>query len=380
MRVIIAPDSFKECASAARVARAIAAGVKRALPQAETVCVPMADGGEGTVDALVSATNGTLYTTRVTGPMGQPVDAVWGMLGDGRTAVIEMAAASGLALVPPSRRDPRIASTRGTGELMRAALDRGVTGIIMGIGGSATNDGGAGMAQALGFSLRDAKGNELGPGGAALAELASIDTSNAHPRLAQCEVLVACDVTNPLCGPNGATHVYGPQKGATPDMIGPLDAALRHYADVVETRLKPGVSNCPGSGAAGGLGAGLMAFANGELRSGVDLVADAARLDVAISNADLVITGEGRIDAQTAQGKTPVGVARVAKRFRVPVVAVAGALGEGYQRVYDHGIHAVFGICDGPMPLEESMRRVEELLAAVGESVTHLWVASRRFA
>lgn len=378
MRVVIAPDSFKECASAARVAAAIAAGVKRANPDAKITCVPMADGGEGTVDALVSATKGTLQTTRVTGPMGKAVDAVWGMLGDGRTAVIEMAAASGLALAPPDERDPRIASTRGTGELLCAALDRGVTGIILGIGGSATNDGGAGMAQAIGYSLRDEHGNELPPGGAALARLARIDKSKVHPRLAQCEVLVACDVTNPLCGPHGASHVYGPQKGATPDMVEELDAALRHYADVIESQVKDGISRYPGAGAAGGLGAGLMAFAGGRLQSGAELVADAAQLDVAISNADLVITGEGRIDGQTIEGKTPIGVARVARRFCVPVVALAGTVGPGYHAVYEHGIHAVFGICDSPMNLADAMRRVEELLAATGESVASLWMAVRR--
>jgi glycerate kinase len=252
--------------------------------------------------------------------------------------------------------------------------------MILGIGGSATNDGGAGMAQALGHSLRDERGEELGPGGAALARLATIDCSGAHPRLAQCEVLVACDVTNPLCGPNGASHVYGPQKGATPEMAEQLDAALRRYAEVVESQLREGVAAYPGAGAAGGLGAGLMAFAGGKLRSGIELIADATQLDVALANADFVITGEGRIDGQTAQGKTPVGVARVAKRFRIPVVAVAGALGPGYQRVYEHGIHAVFGICDSPMTLDESMRRVEELLATAGESIAGLWLATRRFA
>ncbi len=378
MRVVIAPDSYKECATAARVANAIAAGVKRACPSAEITCVPMADGGEGTVEALVSATKGILHTTRVTGPMGEPVDAVWGMLGDGHTAVIEMATASGLALVPREKRDPRVASTRGTGELMRAALDRGVTGMILGIGSSATNDGGAGMAQALGYSLLDEHGKELPPGGAALARLANVDASKIHPRLAHCEVLVACDVTNPLCGQNGASRVYGPQKGATPEMVEELDAALRHYATILEAELKPGVSVIPGSGAAGGMGAGLMAFAGGRLQSGVELVADAAQLDVAISNADLVITGEGRIDGQTVNGKTPVGVARVARRFRVPVVAIAGSLGAGYQGVYEYGIHAVFSICDSPMQLDDAIARVEELLINAGESITHFWQAARR--
>lgn len=378
MHVVIAPDSFKECASAPRVAHAIAAGLRRAVPNARIDIVPMADGGEGTVDALVTATHGTLHTTRVTGPLGRPVDAVWGILGDGRTAVIEMAAASGLALVPKNDRNPRITTTRGTGELMREALDRGVTRMILGIGGSATNDGGAGMAQALGYSLRDEQGNELEAGGATLARLAEIDATHVHPRLKHCEIDVACDVTNPLCGPTGASRVYGPQKGATPEMVEELDAALEHYADVVQRTFDFSVLNYPGAGAAGGIGAGLMAFAGGRLRSGVDLIADACALLKYVCDADFVITGEGRIDAQTASGKTPIGVARVAKAFRVPVVAVAGSLGPGFQSVYEHGICAVFPICAQPMPLEESVARVEELLAIAGESIAGLWSAARR--
>ena len=338
----------------------------------------MADGGEGTVDALVSATRGTLQTSRVPDPLGKPVDAVWGLLGDGQTAVIEMAAASGLALVPPAQRDPRITTTRGTGELLRAALDRGVSRIILGIGGSATNDGGAGMAQALGYSLRDSAGKELLPGGAALIHLAGIDASQVHPRLAQCSVQVACDVTNPLCGPLGASHVYGPQKGATAEVAAALDAALAHFAAIVERHFDIAVADVPGAGAAGGLGAGLMAFAGGRLRSGVELVADACRLEDAVRGADLVITGEGRIDGQTIHGKTPIGVARIAKQFRAPVVAVAGSLGDGFRAVYEHGIDAVLGISPGPLTLEESMARAEELLRDAGESIAGMYMALRR--
>ncbi|HRI87427.1 MAG TPA: glycerate kinase [Candidatus Hydrogenedentes bacterium] len=379
MRVIIAPDSFKECLSAARVAAAVAEGVLRAAPDAEVIRMPMADGGEGTVEALVSATRGVLHTTRVTGPIGVAVDAVWGMLGDGRTAVIEMAAASGLALVPKPQRDPRIATTRGTGELMREALDRGVTRMILGLGGSATNDGGAGMAQALGYSLRNASGAELPPGGAALAQLAEI-YDDVHPMLERCQVLVACDVTNPLCGPRGASRVYGPQKGATPEMVEELDAALAHYARVIEAQRDLSVADIPGAGAAGGIGAGLIAFANGRLRSGLELIADACGLDDAVRHADLVITGEGCIDAQSVNGKTPVGVARIAKRHRVPVVAVAGMLGEGFRAVYSEGIDAAFSIASGPSTLDESIARAEEQLAFAGEAIAGIWLAHRRLA
>ena len=378
MRVVIAPDSFKECASAEAVSAALAAGWLRVYPEADVVRVPMADGGEGTVAALVAATGGSLTTATVTGPLGEPVVATYGVLGDGATAIIEMAAASGLPLVPPERRDPRVATTHGTGELIRNALDRGAGRIIVGIGGSATNDGGAGMAQALGFSLMDRRGKELQPGGAALAQLARIDSSRKHPRLDACEILVACDVTNPLCGPNGASRVYGPQKGASETTVLELDAALRHYGKVIEEQLGVSVSDVPGAGAAGGLGAGLLAFANAKLRPGVELVAEACALAERMRGAYLVITGEGRLDAQSAQGKTPVGVARIAKRQGIPVVAVAGTLGEGYAQVYDHGIDAVFSICRGPIALDEAMSRAEELLADAAETIARLWKVARK--
>ncbi|GMU91997.1 MAG: glycerate kinase [Candidatus Hydrogenedentota bacterium] len=378
MRVVIAPDSFKECASARRVADCIATGLHRAWPTAELDRVPMADGGEGTVDALVAATDGTFVTTTVTGPLGESVDARWGLLGDRSTAVIEMAAASGLALVPRERRDPRYTTTRGTGELIAAALEMGVLRIVIGIGGSATNDGGAGMAQALGYSLQDADGNELGPGGAALVRLARIGADNVHPALSRCEILVACDVANPLCGPEGASYVYGPQKGASPETIEELDLALRRFAEVVKAQLGKHVADVPGSGAAGGLGAGLIAFARGTLRSGVDVVAQACRLDERVRRADLVITGEGRLDAQTAQGKTPAGVARIAKRHGVPVIAISGALGTGFKSTYKHGIDAAFSICPRPMSLEEARASVEELLADAAESIARVWTISRR--
>ncbi len=368
MKIVIAPDSFKECLSAQDAASAIAAGVYRACPNANCILVPMADGGEGTVDALVATTSGTLVHAEVTGPMGERVTAAYGLTGDGSTAVIEMAIASGLELVPESQRDPRVATTRGTGELMVNALEQGVQHIILGIGGSATNDAGAGMAQALGFSLQDAQGNELAPGGAALSELTTIDASSAHPGLSACEVLVACDVTNPLCGPQGASHIYGPQKGATPAMVNQLDDALHHFADVVKIQRNVDVLELPGSGAAGGLGAGLVAFADAQLARGVDLIAEAAGLAAHMHNADLVITGEGAMDHQTVHGKTPAGVAALAYEQDIPVIALAGRLGEGYQALYGHGLTAAFSICAGPISLAEALENAPQLLTDAAES------------
>ena len=378
MRVIIAPDSFKECAPAAVVSDALAAGWRRVFPHASLVQVPMADGGEGTVEALVAATGGSNATLRVTGPLGEPVEAAYGILGDGTTAVIEMAAASGLPLVAPEQRDPRRATTFGTGELIRDALDRGMRRIIAGIGGSATNDGGAGMAQALGFSLRNEHGGELPRGGAALAGLARIDDSGKHPLLDACEILVACDVANPLCGPQGASMVYGPQKGATEAAARELDGALAHYAGVIQKQWGLSVAETPGAGAAGGLGAGLIAFARAALRPGVEIVAEACGLQEKMAGADLVLTGEGRLDGQSVHGKTPVGVARIAKRLGIPAVAVAGSLGAGYEQVYGEGIHAVFSICRSPMPLCDAVAHAESLLADTAENIARLWNACKQ--
>ncbi len=378
MRIVIAPDSFKECAPAGVVARAIGQGVRRVLPDAEIDFAPMADGGEGTVDTLVTATGGSLIERDVTGPRGETVRAAYGILGDGATAVIEMAAASGLALVPADRRDPRIATTRGVGELIRDALEHSVARIIVGIGGSATNDAGAGMATALGYRFLDASGNELEPGGAALARLERIDGSQYLRGLDSCQVQVACDVTSPLCGPTGASVMFGPQKGATPEMVNELDAALHHFADVVQTQLGVRVHDLPGAGAAGGLGAGLVAFARAELRPGVAIIAEACGLGDRVARADLLITGEGRLDGQSVHGKTPVGVARIAMEHGVPAIAIAGALGPGYRAVYECGIESAFSICAGPMSLDFSVTHVEELLAATAESVLRTWLRAQR--
>ena len=328
MRVVIAPDSFKGSLSAVEVAEALARGVRRAWPAAQVELLPVADGGEGWVETLVRATGGRLVTRQVTGPLGEPVEAQYGLFQqDGEeVAVIEMAAASGLTLVPPDRRDPRVTTTRGTGELIRDALDQGARRLLVGIGGSATNDGGAGMAQALGVRFLDEAGAELPPGGAALARLARVDLSGLDPRLAQTEVVVACDVDNPLTGERGAAAVYGPQKGATPEMVQELDAALAHFADVVEGVIGRSFRELPGAGAAGGLGFGLMAFAGARLQRGIELALETLQADRHFAWASLVITGEGRIDRQTLHGKVPFGVARRAAAFGVPGGGVAGAV------------------------------------------------------
>lgn len=354
--ILIAPDSFKGSLSASQVCDAVEAGIRRVLPGAEIVKVPMADGGEGTVQALVDATGGKLVTQEVTEPMGERVEASFGLLGDGETAVIEMASASGLPLVTPEKRNPLLTTTYGTGELILAALERGRGRLIVGIGGSATNDGGAGMAQALGAKLLDADGRDIGLGGGALAALESIDVSGMTPLLGEARVQVACDVTNPLCGPEGASHVYGPQKGATPAMVAQLDANLAHYAELIRRDLGRKVGEMPGAGAAGGLGGGLVAFCNAELKPGIELVIDAVKLEQKMRRADLVITGEGKIDAQSAFGKTPMGVARLAKRLGVPVVAIGGTIGDGAEALYEHGVGLIMPIIDRPMTLEEAMK------------------------
>ena len=377
-KIVIAPQGFKGSLTALEIARAIEEGLKRVLPDAHTVLVPVADGGDGTLQSLVDSSGGRTVTAMVTGPLGNPVQAQWGALGDGVTAVIEMARASGLALLKREERDPLRATTRGTGDLIRAALDSGHRRFIIGIGGSATNDGGAGMAQALGARLLDAQGRDLPPGGAALARLDRINVSGLDRRLKESKFIVACDVNNPLCGPTGASAIFGPQKGATPDMVKQLDAALAHYADVVQRDLGVDVRDRPGAGAAGGLGAGLMAFVSAELRAGVDIVLEAVGLAKKLEGADLVITGEGQIDRSTAFNKAPVGVARLAKQRGVPVIAIAGSLGEGYQQVHGLGIDAIFSLVSGPMSLDDAMGRTRELVAGVVEEALRAMAVARR--
>ncbi len=377
MRILIAPDSFKGSLSAPEAADAMAAGVTRACPDAEIDRAPLADGGEGTTEALVAAAGGEYAVLTVTGPLGDPVEGRYGLIDGGRTAVIEMAAAAGYALVPPDQRDPRHTTTRGVGELIRHALDNGATQIILGLGGSATNDAGAGMAQALGYRLLDAEGHDLPPGGAALARLDSIDPSQRHPRLADCQARAACDVDNPLYGPKGASHVFGPQKGATPETAAELDKALAHFSRCVADQLGASVADVPGAGAAGGLGAGVLAFCGGRLEPGFGLVAEACNLAERIERADLVLTGEGALDGQTLGGKVPHGVARLAKERSTPVAALAGRLGGGYRDLYGAGLTAAFSIAPGPIGEEESMARTAEFLTDAAEAVAALWRGAR---
>lgn len=372
MRILIAPDSFKGSLTAVQAARAMERGVLAAMPDARVVTVPMADGGEGTVNALVAGTGGRLVSQTVTGPLGRPVAASFGLSGDGQTAFIEMAAASGLLLVPPAERDPRVTTTFGTGELIRAALDHGASRIVIGIGGSATNDGGAGMAQALGVRLLRSDGSPVGPGGAALLELDRIDVSGLDPRLERAEVLVACDVNNPLTGPNGAAAVYGPQKGATPEMVEILDRALGRLADVMARDLGREVRDMPGAGAAGGLGAGLVGFLGAVLRPGVELVMEAVGLDGHVAAADLVLTGEGKTDGQTLAGKVPLGVARCAAPHGVPVVVISGAVTPDAAHLLEQGVSALLSIADGPMTLDEAMARAGELLERAAAQAVRL--------
>jgi glycerate kinase len=378
VKIAIVPQCFKGNLSALQVAQAIDNGIKRVLPNAMTIIKPMADGGEGTVQALVEATGGKIMATEVTGPLGGRVIAHWGLLGDSGTAVIEMAAASGLTLVPPEKLNPLLTTTYGTGELILAALESGCRKLIIGIGGSATNDGGAGMAQALGARLLDSQVATLPFGGAALAKLAHIDVTALDPRLADCDVVLACDVTNPLCGAWGASAVYGPQKGATADMVAQLDAALAHYANVIQRDLGVEVKDIPGAGAAGGLGAGLIAFLNAKVIPGIDVVIETIGLLEDLKDADLVFTGEGRIDSQTAFGKVAIGVAKRAKAFRLPVIAIAGEIADDYHVVYQHGIDAVVSIAPGPISRSQSVAEAERLIADAAERAIRLFLCGAK--
>ncbi len=377
LRIVIAPQAFKQSIGARDAAVAIQRGVLAALPDAQTVLVPVADGGDGTLAALIATTGGQLFDAPVTGPLGEPRTAQWGVMGDARTAVIEMALPSGLALVPHDRRNPRIATTYGTGQLIAAALNAGYRRIIIGLGGSATNDGGTGMASALGVRFLDRTGADLPPGGAALARLARIDATGRHPGLSAATIIGATDVTNPLCGDTGASAIFGPQKGATPEIVTELDQCLANLAAVIQTDLGLDVLDTPGSGAAGGLGAGLIAFAHAELRSGIDMVCDALDFDAHAAAADLIITGEGRADRSTAFDKAPVGIARRSKPFGVPTLLLAGSLGPGYETLYDHNINAIAPIAEEPIDLADSLTRGAELLERAAERTMRLYLLGR---
>ncbi|WP_086873148.1 glycerate kinase [Kosakonia pseudosacchari] len=378
MKIVIAPDSYKESLSALDVATAIESGFREIFPTAEYVKIPVADGGEGTVEAMVAATDGRIVKVAVKGPLGEQAEGFYGLSGDEQSAFIEMAAASGLEMVPSAKRDPLITTSWGTGELIRHALDAGVKHIIIGIGGSATNDGGAGMVQALGAKLLDEKGQQIALGGAALETLARIDIAQLDKRLAGCRIEVACDVTNPLTGKEGASAVFGPQKGATPEMIERLDKALGHYARIIARDLDLDVLHLAGGGAAGGMGAALYAFCGAELRQGIEIVTDALALDEYVIGADLVITGEGRIDSQTVHGKVPVGVAKVAKRHNIPVIGIAGSLTADVGVVHHHGIDAVFSVIYKVCSLEDALENAGENVRMTARNVAAVLKAGQK--
>lgn len=381
MKIVIAPDSFKESLSAMEVANEIERGFRSVLPSAEYIKVPVADGGEGTVRSMVDATDGTIITLDVTGPLGDKVEAFYGILGAGfkgkkKTAVIEMAAASGLHLVTEDKRNPLITTSYGTGELIVDALNRGIKHIIIGLGGSATNDGGAGMAQAIGAHLLNSAGKALSPGGVALTELASIDLTDLHPLITKCTFEVACDVNNPLCGDKGASAIFGPQKGATPEMVEQLDSALSHYADIIANSGIPDNRNHAGAGAAGGMGLGVMSFLNAQLKPGIDIVMQTVNLAGLSKGADLVITGEGRLDSQTLHGKTPMGVAGVAKAQGIKVIAIAGCVSDDANILLEHGIDALFSITPRALPLAEVLSNAKHNLYSTAKNIAALYALS----
>ncbi|MBA4601305.1 glycerate kinase [Thermoactinomyces mirandus] len=372
MKIVIAADSFKESMSAVEVCQGIEDGFRRILSSATFIKIPIGDGGEGTALSLTNATGGKVIRLPVTGPLGDTVDGFYGISGDGKTAFIEMAAASGIHLVPSERRNPLIATTKGTGELIMDALNRGVSHIILGLGGSATNDGGTGMAASLGVRFLDETGHELPPRPDMLGKLASIDITSLDPRLKNVRIEAACDVDNPLTGERGASFVFGPQKGATEEIVTILDRNLANYAKVLEKCLGKPVKDIPGTGAAGGMGAAVIAFLDGKLKKGIDIVLDFANFDHHLHDASLVITGEGKIDSQTVYGKAPAGVAKRAKKYGLPVIAVAGSLGTDYEVVFDHGIDAVFSIVQGVTTLQNALEQGRENLVKTCENIARL--------
>ena len=377
MHILIAPDSFKDCLSAVEVSRALRKGIISVLRDATVQLLPLADGGEGTVEAVIQATGGYRVTLKVRDPLMREVVSFYGITGDGQTAVIEMAAASGIELLTPSERDPWVTSTYGTGELMLDAVAKGCRRILVGIGGSATNDGGAGMASALGVRLLKESGSPIKEGGGGLGHLHEIDATGMDPRIQECEILVACDVNNPLTGPEGASCTYGPQKGADADMVARLDANLDHFARLLQQQMAVDVSEIPGAGAAGGLGAGLMAFTGAKLVNGFEMIAETVHLISKIKQADLVITGEGRMDHQTQFGKTPFGVAQLASKLGKPVIGVAGSLEAGSEVLYQHGFTLLLPIIEKPVDLSYALEHAGELLAHAGERIGRMLLILR---
>jgi len=369
MKIVIAPDSFKGSLSASEVAQSIENGIKKCDNNLIIEKVPMADGGEGIVESLVSCTRGKIVNIQVKGPLLEKVNAFYGILGDKDTAVIEMASASGLPLLTIEKRNPLLTTTYGTGELILDALDKGCRKFIIGLGGSATNDGGLGMLVSLGVKFLDESGKEIGVRAKDLKKLYKIDISEMDPRINESTFIVACDVDNPLCGSKGASYVFGPQKGATPEMVIELDNYLKRYAEIIKKDLKVEVANVKGAGAAGGMGAGILAFLNGTLQSGINIMIEKTNLEEKIKNADLVITGEGKIDYQTAYGKTPYGVAKLAKKYDVPVIAICGSLGEKFETLYEGYFDSIYSIMDKPMSLEEAMKNSQYLVENTAERI-----------
>lgn len=369
MKIIIAPDSFKGSLTAVEAANAINKGIKNAFAEAATVQLPIGDGGEGTMETLVAATNGEIRKVQVTGPLNQQIEAAYGILGDGITCVVEMASASGLHLVQEEGMSPLKATTYGTGELIRHALDDGFTSFIVGLGGSATNDGGAGMLQALGIRILNAEGDEIGFGGGALSDVSRIDVELFDERICTSTFIIASDVQNPLIGPDGASQVFGPQKGADSEQVELLDRNLTYWADRVEETTGVRLHDLAGAGAAGGIGGAFQTFFPVTLKRGVDVVLDYIQLDRELTNADLVITGEGQVDSQTAFGKTPLGVAQLASKRDVPTIILAGSVGEGASVLHDYGVVSIHSIMTGPMSLAEAIERAADLLATTAEQV-----------
>ncbi|MEN8156900.1 MAG: glycerate kinase [Bacteroidota bacterium] len=372
MKIVIAPDSFKDCMDALSVAEAVGLGIRKVWPDAGIVNIPMADGGEGTVESVIDATGGKIIRVRVMDPLLREVPSFFGITGDGSTAVIEMAAASGLELLERDERDPWVTTTFGTGQLIRHALDSGCSKILLGIGGSATNDGGMGMARALGVEFLDGKGDPAGHGGGAVGDVKEIVMDGLDPRIGHTEIRVACDVTNPLTGPEGASHTYGPQKGAAPGVVERLDTNLSRFAGLINNQLGKEVEQLPGGGAAGGLGAGLMAFLGAQLMKGFDMVSECVRLEEALKEADLVITGEGKLDGQTLFGKTPYGVAQLARRHGLPVIGIAGTVEEGAEDLYEAGFDVIMPILEKPSELTWAIEHAPILLERSGERIARL--------
>lgn len=371
MKVVIASDSYKGSSSSLEVADSIERGFKNIYPNANIIKIPTADGGEGTVDSIINWIEGSYQRVQVLDPLGETIEAKYGII-DENTGIIEMAAASGLTLIAKDKLNPLITTTYGTGQLIKSAMEKGLRKIYVGIGGSSTNDCGVGMAQALGYSFKDRVGREVAFGGGQLKGIVEIDSSNAHPLLKETEIIVLSDVDNPLYGPNGAAHVFAPQKGADPSMVKELDDNLRHISGIIKQYLEEDISKIPGTGAAGGLGAGMIAFCHGKLLSGIDEILDIVEIDKYVKDANLVITGEGRIDGQTKHGKVPLGVAKRAAKYKVPVIAIVGSIGDGYKDNYSLGIDLILDIVNKPMTLDEAFEDASKLIEDAGENAARI--------